>query len=82
MKYLMLLLAAFYSSYSFSCQQVFVEDINDITIVNDNGDALGYISPNKDGTWFVWVNGKGASNQSYDSSENATAAICEDNKAK
>jgi hypothetical protein len=48
----------------------------DFNVFSASGNELGYISPNADGSWFVWLSGVGAVNDNFVSKEAAINYLC------
>ncbi|MRI32877.1 hypothetical protein EOPP23_07755 [Endozoicomonas sp. OPT23] len=46
-------------------------------VMNSAGQNLGYISPNADGSWFMWIDRQGAMNQSADNLYSALETVCQ-----
>lgn len=45
-------------------------------VITESGASPGYIALEKDGRWFVWINGLGAVNQTFPDQESALATVC------
>ncbi|WP_371185267.1 hypothetical protein [Thalassotalea maritima] len=65
-----------FASASDSCSLAVSDNGADIKIYNKEGLYLGYVSPNRDGSWFVWIAGKGALNEQFADREWAISTVC------
>ncbi len=48
----------------------------DFRVYSSPDKYLGYVSPNKDGSWFVWVDSTGALNADISSKDQAVEVLC------
>lgn len=59
-----------------SCSTEAAENGTDTKVISADGTYLGYVSPNRDGSYFMWLAGKGAMNQSAQSYGDAVDFVC------
>lgn len=48
----------------------------DTKVIDADGVYLGYVSPNQDGSYFIWLEGRGSLNESKASYEDAVEFVC------
>lgn len=45
-------------------------------VIDSSNKYMGYISLNKDGTWFAWMENQGASNRNFAKKSDAIEVVC------
>lgn len=59
-----------------SCSTKAADNGTDTKVLSAEGVYLGYVSPNNDGSFFMWLEGKGAVNESAASYYDAVGFVC------
>jgi len=49
---------------------------NKYNVIDDDGHVLGYVDEEPNGSWFMWIEGQGAQNDTAFSFERAVERVC------